>query len=138
MTAPSSHPSRLLRISLRANALFSLSSGVTMLAAAAPLSALLGLGDPLPVTAVGLNLVVFAALLVWLAARREIRQSLAMAVVMADLLWVGASAALLPTGIFSTAGAWIVLVVADIVLVFALLQALGIRRLRRCGWATAT
>ena len=130
-TITSTNPSPLLHRSLRANAAFSLFSGAAMLIAANPLAALMGIGDARLLTGAGLNLLAFAALLVWLASRVPINLPLAMAVVVADLLWVAGSAALLPMGFFSGAGNWIVACIADVVLVFAYLQYLGIRRLRR-------
>ncbi len=133
----SSNPARLLRLSLGANVLFSSASGASMLVASGPLTELLGLGDPRLLLAIGLNLLAFAALLFWLASRQQIKLALAWAVVFADLLWVAGSAVLVPADVFSTAGDWIVASVADVVLVLALLQALGIRRIRGLHWADA-
>ena len=136
-TNSASSSARLLRLSLGANAFFSSLSGASMLVASKPLAALLGLGDPRLVLATGLNLLAFAALLGWLASRQQIKLGLAWAVVFADLLWVAGSAVLVPADVFSTAGNWIVAGLADVVLGFALIQTLGIRRIREPHWANA-
>ncbi len=123
-------PTRWLRLSLRANAIFSAVSGSGMLFAASTIAGLLGIEQTLLVRITGVNLLGFAGLLVWLASREVIKPSLAIAVVVADLLWVAGSAALLQAGVFSTTGNWLVAGVADVVLLFAILQYVGIRRMR--------
>ena len=135
MTHLPTDPARWLRLSLRANAIFSAVSGSGMLFAASAIAGLLGIEQTLLVRITGVNLLGFAALLVWLASREVIKPSLAMAVVVADLLWVAGSAALLPAGVFSTTGNWLVAGVADVVLLFAILQYVGIRRMRAVAQA---
>ncbi len=130
MTHLPTDPARWLRLSLRANAIFSAVSGSGMLFAASAIAGLLGIEQTLLVRITGVNLLGFAALLVWLASREVIKPSLAIAVVVADLLWVAGSAGLLPTGVFSPTGNWLVAGVADVVLLFAILQYVGIRRMR--------
>ncbi len=130
MTHLPTDPARWLRLSLRANATFSAVSGSGMLFAASAIAGLLGIEPALLVRITGVNLLGVAALLVWLASREVIKPSLAMAVVVADLLWVAGSAALLPARVFSTTGNWLVAGVADVVLLFAILQYVGIRRMR--------
>ena len=116
MTHLPTDPARWLRLSLRANAIFSAVSGSGMLFAASAIAGLLGIEQTLLVRITGANLLGFA--------------SLAMAVVGADLLWVAGSAVLLPAGVFSPTGNWLVAGVADVVLLFAILQYVGIRRMR--------
>ena len=130
MTHLPTDPARWLRLSLRANATFSAVPGSGMLFAASAIAGLLGIEQTLLVRITGVNLLGFAALLVWLASREVIKPSLAIAVVVADLLWVAGSAGLLPAGVFSTTGNWLVAGVADVVLLFAILQYVGIRRMR--------
>ncbi len=130
MTHLPTDPARWLRLSLRANAIFSAVSGSGMLFAASAIAGLLGIEQTLLVRITGVNLLGFAALLVWLASREVIKPSLAIAVVVADLLWVAGSAGLLPAGVFSPMGNWLVAGVADVVLLFAILQYVGIRRMR--------
>ena len=121
---------RLLRYSLRGNAVFSTLCGVSAIAFATPLAATLGIPAPLQLVALGAQLLGFAALLVWLASRPEVRPALALAVVAADALWVVATIPLVLSGVLSAAGNWTALAIADVVALFALLQYLGVRRMR--------
>ena len=134
----SSDPSRLLRITLRANAAFSLLCGGFMLAADGLVAAILGAYTALgPIHFVGANLVVFSAMLLWLASREAISPKLALGVVAADGLWVVGSWIAIALGVVTGQGMWAVAIVADVVLLFAVLQYLGVRRLRRATAASA-
>ncbi len=126
-------PSRLLRYSLRANAGFSLLSGGLFIAAAGALAEFLGLAEALQVSGLGANLIVFAALLLLLAAQRSIRLWLARCVVAADVAWVLASAGVIVAAPLSASANAAVALVASVVLLFAILQYAGIRRLRPVG-----
>ena len=55
------------------------------------------------------------------------------AVIIVDLLWVADSAALLVTGWLplTVAGQWIIAIVADVVLLFAIWQYFGLRRMQK-------
>lgn len=123
-------PSRLLRYSLRANAVFSLLSGGILVAAAGPLAEFLGLVEARQSSGLGANLIVFAALLFGLAAQRSIRLWLAGCVVGGDVAWVLASAGLIVAGPLSASANAAVALVASVVLLFAILQYAGMRRLR--------
>ena len=94
---------RLLRLCLRANAAFSATCGTALLAAPAALAGALGVSPPGLIGGLGAQLLLFAGLLVLLASRPSIRPALAMAVVVADLLWVAGivcGAAVLALGAF--------------------------------------
>ena len=67
---------RFLRHSLRANAAFSLVSGLTFTIGATPIAGFLGVAPAALVTSVGLNLLGFAVALVWLASREHIRPAI--------------------------------------------------------------
>ena len=121
--------SPLLRNSLRANAAFSATCGLVLLSASDSLASLFGVPNPLLLAALGANLVGFATALVFLASRETIRRSLAMAVVWLDLGWVVGSVPVLLAAGLTSAGNWLVLIVMDVVLLFAVLQYLGIRRM---------
>lgn len=126
-----SDPSRLLRLALRANGVFSLLSGGFMLVADGLVAAILGAYTALPaIHFVGANLVLFAGLLFWLASRDEIPRSWALAVVAADALWCLASWIAMSTGLVTGQGWWVVGTLAEIVFVFAVIQYIGLRRLR--------
>ena len=120
----------LLRNTLRANAVFSEISGLVFLLFAGRLSALIGIQPPLVFTVMGAVVLGYGALL-WLGTRQpEVSRTLAIFAIVADVLWVVDSAVVLLTGWLplTTAGMWIVAILADIVLVFAILQFVGLRR----------
>jgi hypothetical protein len=122
---------RLLRTALRANAGFSGLCGITALLAAGSLASALGIQEKSILPVQGVSLVFFSGLLVWLATRRTIKPALALAIVVMDLLWVLTTAApLLLSGWLTALGTEVMIVLASIVLSFAALQYLGIRRMK--------
>jgi len=123
----------LLKRALTGNAVFSLLSGLVVVFANRWLVNFLGLSASisLGLGAIGISLVVYAVLL-WLSTRRSpIRISNAWLAVVMDVLWVLGSCALVMVVPFSAAGTWTVILVADLVLLFAILQWLGIRRFQK-------
>lgn len=85
-----------LRGTLRANAAFSATGGLVALVGFAPIDSVLGIGNRLVVAVTGAGLLVFAALVVAVAAfepRRVLRGTLAISI--ADLSWVAATAVVL-------------------------------------------
>jgi len=131
-TITRSEPTRLLRRTLQTNAVFSGISGAGMLLAAGSVARLLGLSSGLPIALLGADLLLFAAWVGYEAMQTVLRVRRARVVLALDIAWVVASAmiiALDPFGL-STAGKWAVAAVADAVAVFALLEYLGLRRLR--------
>lgn len=121
----------LLRWSLRANGLFSVTSGLVFTVFAAAVTDRIGLPDPRVVGFVGLNLLGFAAFLFWVSSRPAIHLPTAMAIVYMDLAWVAGTVPLVAAGWLSEFGNVTALAIADGVLTFALLQWLGVRRERR-------
>ena len=81
----------------------------------------------------GLMLLGFAAFLVWLSMRPAVSAAWVKAVIVADLAWVAGTIVLLVGwhGMLTGAGLWILGLVGTLVFVFAELQWLGLRRLRR-------
>lgn len=122
---------RLLRFSLRGNATFSILCAVVALAYAAPLAQTLGVPSPALLTALGVQLLAFAGLLLVLASRPAIPLRLAWAVVAADVLWVVGTIPLVLGETLTRTGVWTAIGIADVVAIFAFLQALGIRRASR-------
>ena len=121
----------LLRKALMGNALFSTLSGLTILFAQSWVLRILGLAQTVNLLILGIGLLLFAATLVINARRQQVKISDAWIAVWADLVWVLGSYALIFEVPFSTGGKWVVGVVAELVLVFAVLQFVGIRRIRR-------
>lgn len=121
----------LLQRVMRANALFSASSGAIFIFTAPALARLMGIPHPLALTITGVLLVAYGPVL-WKLAEDSGKETWPgwLAVIL-DILWVAGSVALvfgdwLP---LTTTGIWIIVVLADIVAVFAILQFIGIRRL---------
>lgn len=122
-----------LRTSLRGNAVFSGASGLLLIAAASPLSDLMGIRPPAALAGLGLALLIFAAGLLWAAFPAEIDRRLGLTAVALDLLWIAGSALLLLSGWLplTTFGVWTIVIVADIVALFAIWQGYGLWRQRQ-------
>jgi len=121
----------LLKRALTSNAVFSVLSGVVILSANRWLVKFLGLPDKVSLAILGISLIVFATLL-WLNARRpRIKITDAWLAVIMDVIWVVGSYVLIFIVPFSVGGKWVVALVAELVLAFAILQWMGIRRLRK-------
>src|SRR5260370_12137468 len=121
----------LLRIALMGNALFSAMSGLILILAGQWVVGLVGLAESVNLITMGISLLVFAVTLVVFARRKPIKVSDAWIAVVLDLAWVIGSYPLLFVVPFSTTGKWIVGIVAEVVMLFALAQWLGIRRIRK-------
>ena len=120
-----------LRNALMGNALFSTLSGVTILFAQGWVLRILGLSSSVNLLILGIGLIVFAATLVINARKQQVKKSDAWIAVLMDLAWVVGSSVLIFVVPFSTEGKWVVGVVAEIVLLFAVLQFVGIRRIQK-------
>lgn len=125
----STDPAGFLRRSLRANGVFSTLSGLTFVVAAGAISEFLGAVPALLVAGVGGQLLLFAAALIWLASRSEISVSIATAVIAADLLWVIGTVGVVCADVFSRGGAALAILLADVVLLLAILQSIGVHRM---------
>ena len=117
----------------RGNAVFSAVSGIVLIAGAAPLGTLLGVGAPAVLPAVGVVLVLYAGGLWWNARRPKVDRAEASIAVALDVAWIVLSAALLifAPSLLMPAGRWLVAAVAVCVAGFAIVQALGLRALDR-------
>jgi hypothetical protein len=119
----------LLKKALTGNAVFSVVSGVAILFANRWLVKFLGLPDNVSLALLGISLVVYAMLL-WLNARKaKIKIAGAWVAIVMDVVWVIGSYALIVVVPFSTGGKWVVALVAELVLAFAVLQWMGVRRI---------
>jgi len=121
----------LLKKALTGNAVFSVVSGGAILFANRWLVKFLGLPDKVSFAILGVCLIVYAAIL-WLNARRpKIKITDAWVAVIMDAVWVVGSYTLILVIPFSVGGKWVVALLAEVVLAFAILQWLGIRRVRK-------
>jgi ribosome-associated toxin RatA of RatAB toxin-antitoxin module len=119
----------LLKVALLANAFFSGLSGLVFVIAAAPLSDFMDLRVEYLVI-VGLGLLPYALMLTVAARQTPISLAQVEVFIVMDVLWVLGSIFILAVDLFnlSTGGQWLVLGLADVVLVMAVLQYLGLRR----------
>ncbi len=129
---------QLLRRALRGNAIFSTVTGLTLLVGGGALDPVLGVPGWV-LRLVGFVLLPFAVGLWVNASKEEVHRGEAWVAVALDLGWVAGSAALVTLGLWplTTVGTWTVIGVADIVLVCALAQALGLVKAQRSLAATA-
>lgn len=119
-----------LRRSLQLDGIASGLCGVLLLAAAAPVSALMGLTGPGIARVVGALLMVYSAALLYNGARARVSRAEAMAAVVLNAGWVVGSAALILAGPLTVLGNLAVAAVAAAVLLFAVLEVVGLARLR--------
>jgi hypothetical protein len=131
MNEHSSDSQLLLRRALYGNALFSVLSSIVILVANRRLVDLLGLQNIADLKALGIGLLMYAGWLFWNAKRQTIGIMEAWIAVTLDMLWVVGSYALLFAVTFSGRGKWIVVLVAEMVLLFGVMQWLGLRRVGR-------
>jgi hypothetical protein len=126
---------RLLRNTLRGNGVFSTISGVSFMLASAQIAAFLGVSPDaaILIALIGVGLLGFAAILFRSTSRQMLDLTMSIAAIAGDVLWVLGSLVILiadPFG-FSTAGRWATLIIADAVATFAILQFIGLRRVRQ-------
>src|SRR5215467_11830533 len=124
-------PACFLRKALMGNALFSTLSGLTMLLAQGWVLRILGLASNVNLLILGVGLILLAITLVVNARKQQVKKSDAWIAVLMDVAWVLGSYILIFIVPFSTEGKWVVGVVAELVLVFAVLQFVGIRRIQK-------
>jgi hypothetical protein len=123
-----------LRRSLQLDGIASGLCGALLLLTAGPISALIGLPNPGLARAVGAGLLVFAAALLWNAARPSISRGEAVGTVVLNVAWVLGSALVVVDGPLTLVGNLAVVAVAAAVVLFTVLEIVGLRRL---GAATA-
>jgi hypothetical protein len=121
----------LLRLALLADAAASGIMGVLLAAAADPLAAWFGLPLAL-LREVGLLLIPYAGLLIYLASRQTTTRLTAQLIIAGNVLWVIGSVALLISSLVAptTLGTAFVIAQALIVAILAELQLLGLKRQR--------
>lgn len=126
--------SRLLRRVLICNALSSLLSGVLLLAAGPFIAALMGVPEAvLLLQIVGGFFVLFGLGVEWVATRAPINRAQAWTVIALDTVWVAGSVLALPfiASELTLIGEAAVILVALVVLVWAVGQTAGVKRLGR-------
>ncbi len=124
--------SMLLRRVLQANAVFSTTSGIALIGAAKSLSTFIGIDRWWILLVIGVVLLAFTVGLVLNSRRDSINEKDVVQAIVSDGVWVLGSAVVLFVGVLTTAGNWLVALVALVVFAFALLQAIGLHRIRCC------
>ena len=119
-----------LRRSLQLDCIASGLCGVLLVVAASPISALMGLADPSIARVVGALLMVYAAALLWNGERATVSRAEAVAAVVLNAGWVIGSAVVILAGPLTLIGNLAVAAVAAAVLLFAVLEVVGLTRLR--------
>jgi len=133
MTTHTMTSTNLLRRALQGNGIFSATSGLLFVAAATPIAPFTGLDSPLIFTVMGVVVLSYAALIFWQTNKQTIDAPFALFTIMTDVLWVIVSWVLIlfdPLDL-TLAGKWSVGLVAEVVFTFAVVQAIGYRRLYR-------
>jgi hypothetical protein len=119
-----------LRRSLQLDGIASGLCGVLLVAAASPISAVIGLAEPGIAQVVGALLVVYAAALLWNGERATVSRAEAVAAVVLNAGWVIGSAVVILAGPLTLIGNLAVAALAAAVLLFAVLEVVGLTRLR--------
>jgi uncharacterized membrane protein len=119
-----------LRRSLQLDGIASGLCGVLLVAAAFPISAVIGLAEPGIARVVGALLVAYAAALLWNGARATVSRAEAVAAVVLNAGWVVGSAVVILAGPLTLIGNLAVATVAAAVLLFGALEVVGLTRLR--------
>ncbi len=123
----------LLRKSLLANAVFTTVCGLGLVLASGSLAGLIGAVGATELIIAGVILLFYAADLARTALGKHLPRSRVYYFIVMDVLWVIGSAVVL-WGLavpFTAAGRWIILLIADAVGLFAVLQYFGLRRLSK-------
>lgn len=122
-------PSPFLRQALLADATTSAACGLLMLLAAHPMSGMLGLPETL-LRLSGAALLPYAALIAYLGLKESLSRPIVWAVVIGNLAWAADSALLLVSGWVAPTHAGYAFVIAQalVVLMYAELQIIGLRR----------
>ena len=119
-----------LRRSLQLDGIASGLCGVLLVVAASPISALMGLADPSIARVVGALLMVYAAALLWNGERATVSRAEAVAAVVLNAGWVIGSAVVILAGPLTLIGNLAVAALAAAVLLFGVLEVVGLTRLR--------
>jgi len=128
----STNNSSLLRGALYANSVFCFTSGLAFTLFSKPISTFLGLSAVWIILVLGVVLCLYGIEVFILARRGSVNEGLAKFAIGADIAWVIGSAILIFTNLvaFTTPGKWAIAAIADIVLVFAIGQYMGLRKLQ--------
>jgi len=125
--------SSFLQRVLKVDGTFSAVSGVLFVVGAGPLAAFLGLNATWPLLVIGIGLLLYGADLWYFATREQLNPTWVKVSISLDAAWIVASWLILLAGLpeLTTAGKWAVAIVADAVMVMAILKYVGLRKMRK-------
>ena len=124
----------LLRHALRGDALFSLLSSLVFIFAAGPTARFIGPNVPSwLILAIGVSFLPFVTALYWVLSDIEGRGRYGRIIVTLNLIWVVGSyvVLLLAWSQLAVAGRWFIALQAEAIFLFAVLQTIGLRRLKK-------
>jgi hypothetical protein len=130
MTNSRSESTRFLRRALEADAVVSGLCGLGLLAVPGPIAAFIGLRSSAVVAVVGLSLVVYGAALLRNARRERPSRAETVTTIALNVAWVLASIAVIGAGWLNREGNWALVLVGDVVLAAAILEGIGLRRMK--------
>ena len=119
-----------LRMALLSNAVFSALSGLAFLTLSRSIADIIGGGAPILYQVIGGGLLAFAGFVGWTGTRQSINTFFAALISLADLVWVIGTLVLIAVGFgaLQTGGMVLLVVIAVIVLFFALRQLQGVNQ----------
>ncbi len=131
LSTASSH--LLLRRALQIDGLFSMSGGLVAIVGAGTISAFMGLSNPIPLLIIGVGVFVYGLGVFREASRVAVSPRIAALGIVLNLVWVLTSLVLLIAAPFqlTTAGRWVILILAVLVGDFGIVEAIGLRRMDR-------
>lgn len=120
-----------LKNALLSDSALSFLSGIAFLLFSKAIAGFLGLPASWIILTLGIGFIVYSIELFLAARATPINTRIATFAMYANLAWVLVSAFLIFANLvaFTTAGKWAIAIIADLVLVFAILQYIGLRRL---------
>jgi hypothetical protein len=119
-----------LRRALQVDGVFSFLSGVILIIAAGPIATLLGLQNAAILIGIGIALLLYATALFINVRRTIISRTEAVFAALLNFGWVAGSAVVIAWGVLTSTGNWLVAIVAEVVLLFGILQLYGVRKMK--------
>jgi hypothetical protein len=131
-TAVQTDRASLLKNAILGNATFTFISGLVLAIASNPIAEIMGVEDYTVLFVTGLILIPYAFFLYRVATQEPISSQFAITAILLDIAWVIGSILLLVSELvpLTTVGKWGVAIIADIVALFAVVQYLGLRRVK--------
>lgn len=125
--------SSLLRNALDGNSIFCSTSGLAFALFSTPIATFLGLSSSWIILVLSIGLLLYGIEVFLFAKKESISAGFVKFVISADLAWVLGSVVLIFSNLvsFTAAGKWAIAIIADIVLVFAILQYVGLSRMAK-------